>query len=117
VSRINARRSARRRDRVTARLPMMSPPHQEGGIGALRVELRGANAAGGRECLIVGVAELVGTTAAATAAAFATLAAEASLPTGLVVAGQADVPTLAVLERVESYGVRLQEFTGVPQPS
>jgi hypothetical protein len=117
ASRINARRSARRRDRVTARLPMMSPPHEEGGIGALRVELRGANAAGGRECLIVGVAELVGTTAAATAAAFATLAAEASLPTGLVVAGQADVPTLAVLERVESYGVRLQEFTGVPQPS
>ena len=39
---ISARRSARRRDRFTARLPMLSPPHQEGGIGALRVEVRGA---------------------------------------------------------------------------
>jgi hypothetical protein len=116
AARISARRSARRRDRFTARLPMLSPPHQEGGIGALRVELRGFNADGGRECLIVGVAELVGTAAAATAAAFATLAAEGRLPSGLVVAGQTEVPTLEALERVESYGVRLQEFTGVPQP-
>ncbi len=115
VSRISARRSARRRDRFTARLPMLSPPHQEGGIGALRVEVRGANADGGRECLIVGVAELVGTAAAATAAAFATLVLDRSLPAGLVVAGQASVPTLAALDLIESFGVRLQEFTGVPQ--
>src|SRR5262245_52994202 len=47
VQRISARRSARRRDRFTARLPMLSPPHQEGGIGALRVELRGAGHDGG----------------------------------------------------------------------
>jgi saccharopine dehydrogenase-like NADP-dependent oxidoreductase len=115
VDRISARRSARRRDRFTARLPMMSPPHQEGGVGALRVEVRGSNADGGRECLIVGVAELVGTAAAATAAAFATLVAEGRLASGLVVAGQEEVPTLDALERIESYGVRLQEFTGVPQ--
>ncbi len=94
---------------------MLSPPHQEGGIGALRVEVRGANADGGRECLIVGVAELVGTAAAATAAAFATLVLDRSLPAGLVVAGQASVPTLAALDLIESFGVRLQEFTGVPQ--
>ena len=116
VDRISARRSARRRDRFTARLPMLSPPHQEGGIGALRVELRGSNASGGRECLIAGVAERVGTAAAATAAALATLVADRLLPTGLVVAGEASVPTLEALRRVESYGIRLQEFTGVAQP-
>ena len=43
VTRISARRSARRRDRFTARLPMLSPPHEEGGVGAVRVELRGSN--------------------------------------------------------------------------
>ena len=41
VDRISARVSATRRDRFTARLPMLSPPHREGGIGALRVEARG----------------------------------------------------------------------------
>jgi hypothetical protein len=116
VARISARRSARRLDRFTARLPMLSPPHEEGGVGALRVELRGSNASGGRECLIAGVAELVGTTAAAAAATFATLLHEGRLPNGLVVAGQESLPTLSALERVQAYGVRLQEFTGVPQP-
>jgi hypothetical protein len=115
VERISARRTARRRDRLTARLPMLRPPHQEGGIGALRVEARGANVSGGRECLIVGVAELVGTAAAATASAFATFAAEHRLPAGLVIPGGADLPTLELLHRVEDYGVRLQEFTGQPQ--
>lgn len=115
VGRISARRSARRRDRFTAWLPMMRPPHQEGGIGALRVEVRGADASGGRVCLIAGVAELVGSAAAATAAAFVTAAADGELPTGLVLAGDAALPTLDLLHRVESFGVRLQEFTGVPQ--
>ena len=115
VARISARRSARRRDRFTARLPMLSPPHQEGGVGAVRVEVRGSNSAGGRESLIAGVAELVGTAAAATAAAFTSLVDEGRLGAGLVVAGDREVPTLDALERIESYGIRLQEFTGVPQ--
>lgn len=41
VSRVTARMSATRRDRLTALLPMMRPPHAEGGPGAVRVELRG----------------------------------------------------------------------------
>lgn len=113
--RITARRSARRRDRFTARLPMMSTPHAEGRIGALRVEVRGANADGGRECLIVGVAELVGTATAATAAAFTVMAATGELPIGVVIAGAPEIDTGEALRRIESFGVRLQEFTGVPQ--
>lgn len=117
VERISGRRSARRRDRLTAWLPMLSPPHQEGGIGALRVEVRGADERGGRQCLVAGVAELVGTAAAATAAAFVTAVIDGRIPSGLIVAGAAELPTVDLLTRIQSFGVRLQEFTGVPQPS
>jgi hypothetical protein len=117
AERISARRSARRRDRFTAWLPMLRPPHPEGGVGALRVEVRGAAPSGARLCLVAGVAELVGTAAAATAAAFVTAVADGIVHPGLVLTGDAALPTLELLRRVESFGVRLQEFTGVPQPA
>ena len=41
VKRITARMAATRRDRLTASLPMLMPPHPEGGPGAIRVEIRG----------------------------------------------------------------------------
>ena len=41
VRRATARVGANRRDRLTSRLPMMRRPHPEGGLGALRVEVRG----------------------------------------------------------------------------
>lgn len=41
VSRVTARMGATRRDRLTARLPMLRRPHPEGGPGAIRVEVRG----------------------------------------------------------------------------
>ncbi len=41
ASRITARVSATRRDRLTSRLPMMRKPHAEAGPGAVRVEVRG----------------------------------------------------------------------------
>jgi saccharopine dehydrogenase-like NADP-dependent oxidoreductase len=46
VDRITARLAANRRDRVTARFPMLRPPHPEGGLGAVRVEVRGQRGAG-----------------------------------------------------------------------
>ena len=113
--RIDARRSARRRDRFTARLPMLSSPHPEGGVGALRVEVRGRASDGARVTRILGVAELVGTAAASLAAVFAAAAAAGELPTGAIVAGDPDLDTVELLRRVEASGVRLQEFTGVPQ--
>lgn len=116
VGRITARRSARRRDRFTAWLPMLRPPHPEGGVGALRVEVRGTDVTGARRCLVAGVAELVGSAAAATAAAFVTAIADGALPPGMVFASDGHLPTVDLLHRVESFGVRLQEFTGVPQP-
>jgi hypothetical protein len=112
--RIDARRSARRR---TARLPMLRPPHREGRVGALRVEVRGSAPDGARITRILGVAELVGMASAALAAVFATAAAAGELPTGVVATSSADLDTIGLLRRVEAAGVRLQEFTGVPQPS
>ena len=52
--RISARMAANRRDRFTSWLPMLAPPHADGGLGALRVEVRGrrANAV---ETVILGV--------------------------------------------------------------
>jgi predicted dinucleotide-binding enzyme len=41
VRRVTARVAANRRDRLTARLPMLWPTHPEGGPGAVRVEVRG----------------------------------------------------------------------------
>lgn len=41
AGRVTARMAATRRDRLTARLPMLRPPHAEGGLGAVRVEVRG----------------------------------------------------------------------------
>lgn len=41
IERVSARTSATRRDRLTARLPMMRAPHPEGRLGAIRVEVRG----------------------------------------------------------------------------
>ncbi|MAT06621.1 MAG: hypothetical protein CL424_16400 [Acidimicrobiaceae bacterium] len=116
VSRISARRSARRRDRFTAWLPMLRAPHPEGGVGGLRVEVRGADERGARQVAIAGIAELVGTAAAATAAAFVTGVLDGLVHEGLVVAGDAELPTVELLSRVEAVGVRLQEFTGIPQP-
>ncbi len=112
--RISARMSATRRDRLTSRLPMLSPPHREGGVGALRVEARGADADGSRVTLIAGVAERAGTAAAATASAFAGAIVDGRLPKGAIVPGADVVPTTDVLQRVEAGGVRLQGFTGVP---
>lgn len=114
VQRVSMRRSATRRDRFTAVLPMLRAPHREGGIGALRVEVRGDDRSGGRACLVAGVAELVGTAAGACAAAFAAELLAGGLPPGLVVPGADGLPTLRLLHRVEAFGVRLQEFTGIP---
>jgi hypothetical protein len=114
VDRISARVSANRRDRFTAWLPMLRPPHREGGVGAVRVEVRGTDDAGARVTSIVGVAELVGTAAAATACAFAVEAVGDRLPSGVSRAGDAGLDTRRLLNTLSHLGVRLQEFTGVP---
>jgi hypothetical protein len=117
AERISARVSANRRDRFTAWLPMLSPPHREGGVGAIRVEVRGADERGGRVTLIAGVAELVATATAATAIAFTAAVVNNELRPGVVRAGDADLDTVHLLHTVGQAGVRLQEYTGVSSTS
>lgn len=112
ADRISARVSATRRDRLTARLPMLRPPHPEGGVGALRVEVRGADDTGRRVTLVAGIAEQVGRAAAATAAAYALHALRDDVDRGVVLPGTEGCPTAELLMAVERFGVRIQSFTG-----
>lgn len=117
VARISARVSATRRDRLTARLPMLTPPHATGDLGAVRVEARGANVAGGRETLMAGAAAptavLAAAVAAATAGCLADRTARALLPPGVHGTADSALEGLELLRRATEFGVRVQEFTGV----
>lgn len=92
ASRISARTSGTRRDRLTARLPMLRPPHPEGAIGAIRVELRGTRA-GMRETVVFGAIDRAAVAAGAVAAVAALLVAPAAPSPGL--ARHAGEPALA----------------------
>ena len=113
AERISARVSARRRDRMTARLPLLAPPHREGDRGAIRVEVRGAAADGARVTEVVGAVGRTGDMAGTVAALFAEACTTGSLPTGLTVAGSEHVPTAWLLAGAADAGVLLQEYTGI----
>ncbi|MGA0971771.1 MAG: hypothetical protein ACO3U0_10845, partial [Ilumatobacteraceae bacterium] len=65
-----------------------------------------------RRTHIVGMAELLGTATAATAAAFVGAARSGRLPTGVVLAGDVELDTVSLLADVVAFGVRIQEFVG-----
>ncbi len=67
VGRATARLAATRRDRLTARLPMGRRPHPEGGLGAIRVEVRGRGS-GGIDVEILGAMDRPGVASGAVAA-------------------------------------------------
>jgi len=110
LTRITARTSATRRDRLTARLPMMSPPHPEGGIGGLRVEVRGWRN-NRRHVEIVGMAERIASVAA-TVAASAVACIGDETPPGLHVTGGEEMPNAAMLDFVLGAGFTLHQFVG-----
>ncbi len=111
VGRVIARMSATRRDRLTARLPMLTPPHPEGGLGGLRVEARGERN-GERVALVAGVAERTAIAAAQVAGVFALAAIQGELPEGLVIPGDAQLPNELLLDRLTAFGLSLREFVG-----
>ena len=100
---------------MTARLPMMKAPHSEGGLGALRVELRGVDHRGEQVSLVRGVAEQVGTASAAVASVFTEAVADGLLHPGLVLAGDPVVAEHRLLHRVVARGIRLQEYSGAAE--
>ena len=111
AQRITARITATRRDRLTARLPMLRPPHPEALAGAVRVEVRGT-AGPARSATILGVAAPLGAMAGETAAICAAAALRGCLPPGLVVPGQAGLPTTDLLRQLSDAGLTVHRFVG-----
>ncbi|MEZ5246800.1 MAG: Gfo/Idh/MocA family oxidoreductase [Acidimicrobiales bacterium] len=111
VERVTARQAATRRDRLTAPLPMLRPPHAEGGIGAVRVELRGRVGIE-RKVLVMGAVERPAVAAGAVAACTTLhVLAGAAAPGAYGLAGMAD--SLTLLRAVGDCGVRPMRFEGV----
>lgn len=116
VERVTARVAATRRDRLTARLPMLRRPHPEGGVGAVRVEVRGRTG-DRRDVRILGAMDRPGVAAGAVAAVAAVMAARGELRRAGA-GGLADlvepVPFLGELSR---RGVRAAVFEGAGSPA
>ena len=115
VRRVTARAGANRRDRLTARLPMLRRPHPEGGLGALRVEVRGRRGTALDE-YVLGAIDRPGVAAGTVAAMAAAWIIEGRM-TGVGAGGLAELleptPFLATLA---DRGVKAAVFEGSARP-
>ena len=111
VSWITARASAALRDRLTAPMPMLSPPHSEGGLGAVRVEIHGQRGTS-HEVSVLGIVERPAVAAATVAA----LATEYVIDGKLKIRGMAGLSELVepidFLHGLEKRGLNVQIFEG-----
>ncbi len=110
VQRVTARVAGTRRDRLTAMLPMLRPPHREGGPGAVRVELRG-RVGESQRTEIVGVVDHPAAAGASVAALAAEWLLSDDLPQGAWGLGMLDEPLPWLLE-LAGRGVRAAIFEG-----
>ena len=111
VQRVTARQAATRNDRLTAPLPMLRRPHPEGGIGAIRVELRGRVGIE-RRVSVYGAIERPAVAAGAMAATAALHALAGDVGPGA--GGLAAVTdTVGVLRTLADRGVKPVRFEGV----
>lgn len=110
VDRVTARMAATRRDRLTAPLPMMRRPHPEGGVGAVRVELRGRRG-DSRRVVVLGAQARPAEGAAAVAASTALHLIASRTPSGA--AGLASIADPeGLLRRVAARKLRPCRFEG-----
>lgn len=109
--RVTVRVSATRRDRLTARLPMLTPPHPEGGVGALRVEVRGWREEA-RHVEVVGVADRVARIAGLVAATCARRVVAGEFASGARVLGDDESPNESMVRDVVEDGLGMHEFVG-----
>lgn len=111
AGRVTARMAANRRDRMTARLPMLRPPHPEGGPGGVRVEVRG-HRDGGRDVVVFGAMDRPAVAAGAVAAVTARwLCAGRFSRMGAAGLGELLEP-LPFLSELSDRGVRCAVFEG-----
>ena len=111
IRRVTARMAATRRDRLTARLPMLWPTHPEGGPGAVRVEVRGRRGRA-QAVEVYGAMDRPAVASGAVAAVAATAAARGELSrSGAGGLAELAVP-LVVLAELARRGVRAAIFDG-----
>lgn len=111
VQRVTARMAATRRDRLTSPLPMLRPPHAEGGLGAVRVELRGKVGIE-RRVIVFGAVERPASAAAVVAVSTSLAVLRGDCPAGAYgLAGVAD--PLPLLNDIADRGLRPLRFEGV----
>ena len=114
LRRVTVRMSANRRDRLTARLPMLTPPHPEGGLGALRVEVRGWRD-GARHIEVVGVVDRVAHVAGLVAAMSARRVTAGEFACGVRTLGDDESPNESLISDLRDTGIQLHEFVGSAQ--
>lgn len=110
VERVTSRLAANRRDRALAPFPVLLPPPEDGGVGAIRVELRGSSQ-GERKTVVYGLLDQPSVAAAATAAVTTLWLARSDAPAGAFglagLGGQ-----LEMLSELARRGVRAASFEG-----
>lgn len=112
VQRVTARVAATRRDRLTARLPMLWPTHPEGGPGGVRVEVRGRRGIA-RDVVVFGAMDRPAVAAGAVGAIATRWAVEGRLLRSGA-AGLAElVEPVPFLHELRQRGVRAAAFHGV----
>jgi saccharopine dehydrogenase-like NADP-dependent oxidoreductase len=114
VRRVTARLAATRRDRWTAGLPMLRPPHPEGRIGGLRVEVRGRRGAL-HDTVVLGAIDRPAVAAATVAGLAARWVGAGQIGAGAQgLAGAVDA--LRFLHELSDAGVRAAVFEGAAAP-
>lgn len=108
--RISARMAATRRDRFTSRLPMLRPPHADGGPGAIRVEIRGRLGLA-VETTILGVIDHPSVASGTMAAVAAVEIANGKIESGARGLGSWPEPR-RMLAELRRRGVRVATFSG-----
>ena len=111
IGRVTARLAANRRDRLTARLPMLRPPHPEGELGAIRVEVRGAEGQA-RDDRVLGAVDRPAVAAGAVAAQAARWAVEGRLSRPGAAGLAALVEPGPFLATLADRGVKVAVFEG-----
>jgi hypothetical protein len=110
AQRITARLAATRRDRALAPFPVLLPPPVEGGLGAIRVELRGA-LGGERRSVVYGALDRPAVAGAAVAAVTALRLAAGDVEPGAGGIAELGDP-VGLLRELARRGVRAAAFEG-----
>lgn len=111
AERITAKVAATRRDRLTAWLPMLRRPHDDGGPGAVRIEIRGARGSV-QTTEVLGAIDHPSSAAAAVAAIAAEWSVLGVLPQGSWSLGMLDNP-LPWLQELENRGISGAIYEGI----